>query len=278
MVTHDFTQVSNEINKVYQWLCANKLSLNIKKTKVMIFHNKNKVINYNQDIKLLDTPIEIVRNFNFLGVILNETLNWNSHIDTICRRISRHISVFHKLKHYLPVYILKTLYFSLGLSYCTYGIIVWGSNTNRLYQLQKKAVHVITLNKYNAHTEPLFKSLELLKIQDIYVLTVLKFYYKHCHNQLPHHLQGFTYQTCSSVHHYDTRNKNYIYISKTRTRLAENSLRYISAKVINSTSENILSKIQTHSLQGFSFYIKQQYLNNYETTCTQTNCYICLNT
>ena len=187
-------------------------------------------------------------------------------------------SVFHKLKHYLPVYILKTLYFSLVLSYCTYGIILWGSNTNRLYQLQKKAVRVITLNKYNAHTEPLFKSLELLKIQDIYVLTVLKFYYKHCHNQLPHHLQGFTYKTYSSVHQYDTRYKNDIYISKTRTRLAENSLRYIIAKVINSTSENILSKIQTHSLQGFSFYIKQQYLNNYETTCTQTNCYICFNT
>ena len=40
MVTHDFTQVNNEINKVYQWLSANKLSLNINKNKVMIFRNK----------------------------------------------------------------------------------------------------------------------------------------------------------------------------------------------------------------------------------------------
>ena len=80
----------------------------------MIFYNKNKVINCNHNIKLLDTPIERVRNFNFLGVILNENLNWNSHIENICRRkIARHISVFHKLKHYLPVYILKTLYYSL---------------------------------------------------------------------------------------------------------------------------------------------------------------------
>jgi hypothetical protein len=277
MVYHDYAVVHNELKKVYEWLCINGLSLNIPKTKLMIFHNKNKTVHDSENIKVNDKPIERVTNFNFLGVILNENLNWDSHVDSVCLRISRFIGVLNKLKHYIPIYILMTLYNSLILSRCTYGILAWGCNTTRIYKLQKKAIRIITNSKYNAHTEPLFKFLELLKIQDIYKMNSLKFYYKHCHNQLPHYLQQFFYHTCSDVHQHDTRSKNKIYITKTRTRLAEHALRYSSAKIINETSDGILSKINTHSLQGFLFYIRTIYINSYDFNCTVNNCYICHN-
>ena len=65
--------------------------------------------------------------------------------------------------------------------------MAWGisKNSPRLFRLQKKAFRVITNSKFNDHTEPLFKGLNLLKLPDIFEVTVLKFYYNYCHVQLP---------------------------------------------------------------------------------------------
>ena len=59
-----------------------------------------------------------------------------------------------KLKHSIPSHSLKTIYDSLILSHISYGITLWGSNNNRIYKLQKKAVRIIYKSKYNAHTSP----------------------------------------------------------------------------------------------------------------------------
>ena len=56
--------------------------------------------------------------------------------------------------------------------------LAWGYENERLTKLQKKSVRIITLSKYNAHTEPLFKKLKLLKLTDLLKLNELKFYYK----------------------------------------------------------------------------------------------------
>ena len=107
-------------------------------------------------------------NFNFLGVIIDEHLNWNDHINKVATTISRCVGILCRLKHYLPLYTLRTLYTSLILPHLTYGILIWGSNISRLFKLQKRAVRTITNSSYNAHTEPIFKSLNLLKIK-IYI-------------------------------------------------------------------------------------------------------------
>ena len=112
---------------MYKWLCANKLSLNIQKTKYIIFHNQGKNINtYIPVIKIKNIFIDRVQNFNFLGVNLNENLNWNSHIDQISIKISRCLGIMYKLKHVLPIHILKLLYYSLIFPYLPYSILAWG--------------------------------------------------------------------------------------------------------------------------------------------------------
>ena len=63
------------------------------------------------------------------------------------------------------------------LSQINYGILMWGYHSDRLYKLQKRAMRIITLAPYNAHSEPSFKSLNILKISDIFTLCQLKFYH-----------------------------------------------------------------------------------------------------
>ena len=175
----DLDIINTELDKVYIWLATNRLSLNIRKTKFIIFHNKNKDIQQLDlalNIKINNVPIERVDNFNFLGVSLDENLNWNSHLDihVICTKISRTVALFYKLKHFLPLYILRTLYNSLVLPRLTYGILAWGMASERLFKFQKKAVRAITNSKYNAHTDPIFKALNLLKLFDLYKVSVQK--------------------------------------------------------------------------------------------------------
>ena len=60
----DLKIINNEFEKVYKWLCFNRLSLNVEKTKYMVFHNKSNNINY-PELRLFDRLIDRVENFDF---------------------------------------------------------------------------------------------------------------------------------------------------------------------------------------------------------------------
>ena len=64
-------------------------------------------------------------------------------------------------------------------------LLLWGTRVNRVSKLQKKAVRIISNSEYLAHSEPLFKTLKLLKIDDLYKLKLMKFYYNLSYNVLP---------------------------------------------------------------------------------------------
>ena len=157
-------------------------------------------------------------NFNFLGVIIDEHLNWNDHINKVATTISRYIGILCRLKHFMPLYTLRTPYNSLILPHLTYGILIWGSNLSRLFKLQKRAVRTITNSSYNAHTEPIFKSLNLLKIEDIYKATTLKFCYNYCNNLLPYYLKNFDILPGCEIHSYSTRGKYQVHTQKTKNK------------------------------------------------------------
>ena len=72
--------------------------------------------------------------FNFLGTIIHETLEWTRHIDKVANKISRTLGILNKLKH---VYTLKTMYDALIVPHLNYNILLWGFNSNRMSALQK---------------------------------------------------------------------------------------------------------------------------------------------
>ena len=84
----------------------------------------------------------------------------------------------NRIKNIVSSNILLKIYNSLILSHLHYGILCWGFNSNKLFRLQKKAIRVIAKQKYNAHTDPLFKKYKLLKIEDIFKTQSLKFLHK----------------------------------------------------------------------------------------------------
>ena len=105
--------VNAELNKLTEWIRANKLSLNLQKTKYMLFSNTIDTLPTN--IIFDDTPLENVSDIKFLGVTVDNRLSWKPHISNICKTISRNIGVIYRLKFHIPSSSLITLYSSLIL-------------------------------------------------------------------------------------------------------------------------------------------------------------------
>ena len=129
--------LNNELANINDWLCCNKLSLNVKKSKYIIFHMPQKKINPLL-LVINGTIIERVSNFDFLGLTLNEHLDWKPHIDKISNKISRSIGILNRHKHFIPLHSKLHIYSSLILSYLNYGILSWGYRCERIVKLQKK--------------------------------------------------------------------------------------------------------------------------------------------
>ena len=267
--------LNNELSKIHLWLSVNKLTLNIEKTKFMVFHP------YQKDIsKLIPSLIingielERVDHIKCLGVILDENMSWKPHLDVLANKISKYTGILNKLKHYLPIYTLRTLYFSMINSNLNYGILVWGFSCQRLIKLQKKAIRIISRSKYNAHTGPIFKTLDILTLDDLFNLNALKFYYKYIRDTLPPYFYSFNIVTQGSIHEHMTRQRDLIRTERPRTVFAEKRLRVYLPKLVNETPVLLLDKIATHSIQGFSSNIKRFYLHAYESECSIPHCYV----
>ena len=268
--------LNRELSLVYEWLLLNKLSLNVKKTKFMLFHPYQKdVSNLVPVLKINQNEIEKVDKFDFLGVTLDEHVNWKAHTDKLATRLSKYSGILNKLKNYLPPYILRTLYCSLVQSHLNYAILTWGYSCNRLEKLQKRLIRIITWSKYNAHTKPLLKQLELLKLSDLLELSALKFYFKYLHGSLPRFFYSFNIATQGTQHSHETRQRDQLRVDRSRINLADNRIRIFLPTLVNSTPLHLLHKITTHSIQGFSSHIKRYLINRYRDNCSNTNCYVC---
>ena len=118
---------------VEEWICANKLTLNLNKTQCMLFSNSISGLPGNVNIN--KTIINLVDSSKFLGFIIDNELSGKEHNLHLSKTLSRNIGIINKLKMSFPKYILKSLYSTLILPYLNYGILAWVYSFN--YQLDK---------------------------------------------------------------------------------------------------------------------------------------------
>ena len=99
---------------------------------------QNKIIQ--PDIQINGSDIEFVENFIFLGISINNHLNWYSHINKVTNKISKTVGILNKLRSFLPSGDLQTVYNKLILPHLIYGILAWGRHTNSVHKIQKRAI------------------------------------------------------------------------------------------------------------------------------------------
>ena len=199
-------------------------------------------------------PLERVNTTKFLGIIIDENLTWKSHIDAISKTISRNIGMLSKMKHYVPGYILYSLYCTLVLPYTNYGILIWGNTCktylDNFFKLQKWAIRIISLEHYRSHTGPLFKKNNVLNIFDTFKLELGVFMYKHQTNLLPQTFSNYVIKH-NQIHKYPTRNAEDYGIKKakkTKNKTKQNKTKQNKTKQ-NKTKQNKTKQNKTKQKQ-----------------------------
>lgn len=219
--------------------------------------------------------INCVATFNFLGITLDKNLTWGAHVDCMAMKLSKITGIICKLKQFLDSRIILLLYKSLVLSHFNYGILLWGYNITRLQNLQKKIVRIISHIKFICHSEPIFKKLDILKLDDIFELKKLKFCHSIINDTCPVFFKDMLPSRHSTVRCYNTRNIRSFNTVRVKHKFAEKCIRYEIPFLLNHKPDLIISKLYTHSLNGLAFYFKKRCLNNYCNTCSIPNCYVC---
>ena len=203
--------INYEQSKVNNWLKINKLSLNVKKYKYMLF-TKSRTEPRQLLLKVDDTAIDYVDYFNLLGLTIDYRMTWKNHTINISNKCLRVIGILNRITHVILINIRILLYNTLILSHLNYCITAWGYQCNIIVKLQKKVLRTVSVCSYNAHTEPLFKNLRLLKIKDMVTLQTLKMYHKFQNNNLPVYIQNWSFRQNNDIHHHNTRRANALHV------------------------------------------------------------------
>ena len=132
----------------------------------------------------------------------------------------------------------------------------------------------MTASKYNAHTEPLFKQLNIMKVADSFKLQCLEFYQKFKMKSLPVFFDNI-FMRNSDIHPYGTRRRDQLHFFSYKTAGASKCLRHSIPNLLNDIDPDTRRKLDTLSLDGFSSYYKSLVINGYDPFCHVTNCYIC---
>ena len=116
-------------------------SLNIKKTKLLIFHSKFNRNNFDISIKIQGVKLKPTDQAKYLGLLIDHTLSWDNHINELSIRLSKANGILSKLQHFVPPSTLISVYYAIFYSHLNYSILVWSltkSNLDKIDKLQKK--------------------------------------------------------------------------------------------------------------------------------------------
>ena len=165
------TTLNAELDSLSDYFKANKLKLNVDKTKLVCFRKKGYDLSEGIPDVILDGSIlECEKDTTFLGITLDEHLTWENHCNKVANKMAKNTGVLNRVKKSLPTCSLLTIYNSLIFSHLCYGLEVWGAtfekNLKRIVGIQKKAIRIISKSHWLAHSEPRMKKLKLLKLPD----------------------------------------------------------------------------------------------------------------
>ena len=268
--------INNEIKLVEEWLYTNKLSLNAKKTKAMFFKAINRKLTL-PNLEISNTTIDIVKSFNFLGIIIDEKLKWNDHVHHTSIKISRANGILSRIKHFIPHKILLQIYNAIITPHLNYGNLLWGYNCAKVIKMQKKSIRIINDKKFNSHTEPLFKLSKVIKLNDLVFLRIMMFNYKLCNHQSPVYFNSFQQENQSQVHNHFTRGRNKPAPLRSLSNYQSNTLRFQLNKALISNSSHNIINFDGLSELSYKYKLKKFLLESYSLSCIIPNCYACNN-
>ena len=251
--------LNRELAKLGKWFAVNKLSLNLSKTTYMLFRNRPPDVDFNVFIE--NERINRVHVTKFLGICIDDKLNWKHHINTVRSKLSKVAAIIYRASCIINQDGIYMLYCSLFLPYINYCSEIWGNtyatNVECITVIQKRVVRLVCGARRLDHTGPLFKQLGILKFIDLVKFKTSIIMFKAYHNELPGSLQKMFNL---HVQKYDTRHKYTFSVHRAHTNIKSMCISIYGVKLWNSLHTNLTD---CKSLQVFKNMYKLHIISMY---------------
>ena len=254
--------VNNRLSVINDWCCENKLFLNRKKSEFMVITTKN--IDIVPELFIGTDKLKPVNSFKYLGVNIGSDMKFHTHVDNLCTRISQVCGASFRIRRHIDLPSARKLYFSTFYTIVQYCIAIYGGflilncEAQKLMKLQDKMMKNVFL-KFFPSSDNLYKSLNILKLSDIYKLRVGVLMYRTIVlNECP------TIQNNLVIsypqHNYTTRNSNLLIPPFPRVEAIRMNFQYQFVQIWNNIPDHIKHK---PSLNAFKKALMKDIVDNY---------------
>ena len=244
---------NHDLNIFKSWSDANRLTINIEKTNCILISNILGSVPLGS-IKLDNIELDLISDTKYLGIIIDNQLKFDKHVNYICGKIAKSIGVLSRCKSYIPLSGLRCAYFSIIHPYILYCLPIFGSiyavHLNPLKILQNRAIRIITGGGFYDNLNGLYKSASVLRIDDLFKYSLACYAYKN-QNELTRFAR---------THRYPVRNTADLRAPMARLRSTEQSVLH---NTVNLWNQLPLDLKNSSSLESFKFNYKKLLLNQY---------------
>ena len=148
------------MKKIVEWFMTNKLSLSLGKSNFVLFHRRRKDLHEEiQTISIGQDEIRRVTQFKYIGLMLDENLTWEPHINNICSALVRYYSIFYNIRNSITSNIARAIYYACIYPHISYAIEIYGSANDtlisKLQVQQNKLLKLLTKRDYRYSTNKL---------------------------------------------------------------------------------------------------------------------------
>ena len=232
-----------ELNNLSSWLKANKLSLNVAKTELMIIGSRQRLSAQCDDVEIRidDQIIKRVVHTKSLGLTIDAHLSWGKHVEEICKKVSSAIGALKRVRPFISKETAILIYNTLIMPHFDYCSPVWdclsGYLSDKLQKLQNRAARVITKSPFDASSNHLLSTLSWERLSLRRKKQKALMMYKTMNDLAPEYLQSLFSQRHSA---YSLRNsEGRLTLSKPSTNYLKRSFSYSGAMLWNNLPENL---------------------------------------
>ena len=229
--------MEEDLKHIIDWFRANLLTLNLDKTECILFSANTNNIQSHIDLELGDHKLTNTPYVKFLGVWLDQNLQWNKHLSTLIMKIKKNTNLLQIGNKFLNKDSKKLVYYAHIYSHIIYGFVVWDNmidqtQKNKIQKCMDKCFQLITSQ---SPTTLNYKKEKMLRLNDLMVLENAKLAYMLEHNLLPQKLHDMLLsdsknQSLEKTHRYYTRSRNLPYRPTALTRHYHTSYLFQSVK------------------------------------------------
>ncbi len=235
--------LNGDLSRIKKWLNDHRLTINAEKSQFMVIGSSQRIKAFESMILRIDEDeLEKVTSYKYLGVIINETVNWSEHIEMIQRKVLQRLGMLRRIKHLLPQSTREVVVNTLILPLLDYGDLVWGDKSNdtlmnSLQVLQNKAAkEVLNMRSYDSSTLAL-QSLYWRPLKFRRQFHRSQFVYKSIENNTVDF--QFDNRSGSEVHLYNTRMKDQLRLPATNTNWGQLRTNYHFIKEWNTLPKTV---------------------------------------